>query len=367
MPMLRILSILILTAATAILSEAQTFKWYNPEEADFRVIQGQAFPDDEREGYYHRIPSRFQSQLRRSVWRLGKQTAGESIQFNTNSSEIRIRYKVNRNIAMPHMPATGVSGLDLYTRDECGNEVWLTPKYSFKDTISYVYAPIDRKRARLADKYTLFLPLYNEVEWLEIGVAQDAEFQFEKPSSKKPIVAYGTSICQGACASRPAMAWTNILRRRLDWPIINLGFSGNAMHEKEVIGLLAEIDAAVYILDGLPNSYRIPAPELRDTIVTAVRQLRQQRPDTPIILVDHSGYPQSKVYKVYKDRQEHAIRSLEDAYKMLRKEGVKGLHYLKYDDIGMVEEMMVEGIHMSDYGMTTYANAYEKILRKILK
>ena len=70
-----------------------------------------------------------------------------------------------------------------------------------------------------------------------------------------------------------------------------------------------------------------------------------------IVLVDHSGYPQSKVYKVYKDRQEHAIRSLEEAYRKLKKEGVKGLHYLKYNDIGM----------------TTYADAYEKILRKILK
>ena len=58
---------------------------------------------------------------------------------------------------------------------------------------------------------------------------------------------------------------------------------------------------------------------------------------------------------------------MEEAYRKLKKDGVKGLHYLKYDDIGMIGEMMVEGIHMSDYGMTTYADAYEKILRKFLK
>ena len=69
----------------------------------------------------------------------------------------------------------------------------------------------------------------------------------------------------------------------------------------------------------------------------------------------------------FKERQEHAIKSLEDAYRKLKKDGVKGLYYLKYNDIGIVGEMMVEGIHMSDYGMTTYANAYEKLLRKILK
>ena len=43
-----------------------------------------------------------------------------------------------------------------------------------------------------------------------------------------------------------------------------------------------------------------------------------------------------------------------------------GLHYLSYEEIAMPQDALVEGIHMSDYGMKAYADAYEKKLREIL-
>ena len=364
----RKISLLFFAVIISVLASAQTYVWHNPEKAGFHVIQGQAFTDQVRENFYHRLPLRAKNSVRKAVWNLSKQSAGESICFCTDSKEIQVRYKVKLRLAMNHMPATGVSGVDLYSYDKHGGEVWLTSKYSFKDTVSYRYSSIeiqDPPKGRL-NRYTLYLPLYNEVEWMEIGVAEGAMFRFEAPLDIKPIVAYGTSICQGACACRPAMAWTNILQRRLDRPVVNLGFSGNAMHEKEVIGLLTEVDAAVYIVDGLPNSRSIPAPMLRDTLVNAVKRIREVRPETPVLLVDHPGFPQGMVYKSYKDSQEHANTSVEDAYQQLVKEGVRHLYRLRCSDIGMGGDMLVEGIHMSDYGMVTYANAYEKILREIL-
>ena len=77
-----------------------------------------------------------------------------------------------------------------------------------------------------------------------------------------PIVVYGTSIAQGGCASRPGLAWTNILGRKLDRPVINLAFSGNGKLEKELIELLSEIDASLYVLDCLPN---LTSPEYYST------------------------------------------------------------------------------------------------------
>ena len=350
------------------LSFAQTEKWHNPENADFPVVQGQAFQGEERGGFYHRFPARAQEAVRKAVWNLSKNTAGESICFSTDSKNIKVRYRVLRRKSMNHMPATGVSGVDLYTYYRNGKEIWLAPKYAFKDTVTYTCSQIEPLNVTGGfKKYTLYLPLYNEVDWLEIGVDDGAKFRFEPVPSEKPIVAYGTSICQGACASRPAMAWTNILQRRLGRTVINLGFSGNCMHESAVIDLVADVDASVYILDGMPNLYRLPAPELHDTIVKAVRQLRGRRPDTPIVLVDHSGYPNALVNKKSRDDQERSLQCMEDAYQQLVKEGVKGLYRLRYEEIGMEGEMFVEGIHMSDYGMITYADSYEPLLRKILR
>ena len=358
----------VLTSLVTLVSFAQSYIWYNPEKAGFPVVQGQAFQGEERESFYHRFPSRAKENVRRAVWNLSKNTAGESVCFSTDSKNIKVRYRVLRRKAMNHMPATGVSGVDLYTSDLAGKEIWLAPKYSFKDTVTYTYSQIEPLNvAGGFKKYTLFLPLYNEVEWLEIGVDEGTEFHFEAVPSEKPIVAYGTSICQGACASRPAMAWSNILQRRLGRTVVNLGFSGNCMHEREVVDLVADVDAAVYILDGMPNLYKLPAVELQDTLVKAVRQLRARRPDTPIVLVDHSGYPNALVNRQTMDDQERSLKCMEAAYKHLVKEGMKGIYRLRYKEIGMRGEMFVEGIHMSDYGMMTYADAYEPMLRRILR
>ena len=354
-------------AFLCLISSAQTFTWHNPENAGFQVIQGQSFYGEAREGFYHRLPARAKDVVRQPVWRLSRQTAGESICFSTDAKVIHVRYKVKLRIAMNHMPATGVSGVDLYSYDRHGNEVWLTPKYSFKDTVTYKFGPVDAMDVKSEfRRYTLYLPLYNEVEWMEIGVEDGAKFRFEQPLQIKPIVAYGTSICQGACASRPAMAWTNILQRRLGRTVINLGFSGNAMHETPMIDLIADTDAAVYILDGMPNSVSIPSPALQDTLLKAVRQLRGRRPETPIVLADHCGYPQGSAYKQADEDQKHAWNALEEAYQQLLSEGVKGLYRVRYDDFGFVGEMFVEGHHMSDYGMAIYADAYEPVLREIL-
>ncbi len=342
-------------------------KWHNPEEAGFRVVQGQAFYGQERENFYNRFPAKAKGSVREAVWALSQRTAGESIVFSTDADKITVRYQVSRSHAMPHMPATGVTGVDLYTFDRNGKEVYLSGKYQFKDTVTFTYTPIQIEKKPKSHRYTLYLPLYNDVKWMEIGVEDGAEFRFEPVLPAKPIVAYGTSICQGACASRPAMAWTNILQRRLGHEVVNLGFSGNAFMENEVIDLLAEIDAKVYILDAMPNICGFKEPEaIRDTVLNAVRRLRAARPQTPILIADHAGYPNSLANPDAKRKQDNALKMQKAAYQILVEEGVKGLYYLSYDEIAMSLDVTVEGVHMSDYGMVTYADAYEKKLREIL-
>ena len=112
--MLKRISLLLLSVFAGITLSAQSIKWYNPESADFHVVQGQAFVEDAREGFYNRLPARAKEDLRKPVWDLSRQCAGESICFSTDSKNIKVRYKVKLRIAMGHMPATGVSGVDLH-------------------------------------------------------------------------------------------------------------------------------------------------------------------------------------------------------------------------------------------------------------
>ncbi len=341
-------------------------KWHNPQEASYPVVQNQPLPDEAREGFYQRLPASQKSRVRGSVWSNSRHAAGECIRFSSNANEIIVRYTVKERHAMPHMPATGVSGIDLYTSDKDGNEIWLAGNYYFKDTITYKFTGIEYEGDRREHRYTLFLPLYNEVQWLSIGTNENATFTFEPLSAQRPIVAYGTSICHGACASRPGMAWTNILQRRMGRNVVNLGFSGSAMLEAEVIDILAQIDAKAYIIDAMPNAFSMPADILPDTIVKAVQRLRTARPHTPIILADHLGYPNSKAIKRSRYKERHAHKMLKIAVDRLSDAGIENIHYLTYDELAMPQDGTVEAVHTSDYGMVAYADAYEKILRTVL-
>ena len=344
---------------------AQTL-WHNPAKAGFPTVQNQGWVNQPRVNPYHRFPDRAEADLRAAVWRLSRQSAGESIKFTTSAKRITVRYTVSGGKSMPHMPATGVSGVDLYTKDRHGNEIWIGGKYRFADTVTYNFGPLDFGGDRKEHTYTLFLPLYNTVTWMEIGTEGAEDFRFEPVDTQAPIVAYGTSICQGACASRPAMAWTNILQRRLDRPVMNLGFSGNAFFDSSVISLLGETDAAVYIIDALPNSHSMKRQMLKDTIIAAVKQLRAIRPETPILLADHLGYPHAKAIDYFDKQQKHANSTQQEAYQQLIDEGIENLYHLTYDEINLPQDATVEGIHASDYGMVAYADAYEKKLREIL-
>lgn len=364
--------LLILAALSSMVAAAQ-IKWYNPMEAGFPVIQNQAWVGEERENPYNRFPLRAKENVRKAVWSLSHHSAGECIVFTTNAKEIRVRYVVSGGKYMNHMPATGVTGVDLYTKSRNGDELWAAAShYSMGDTVKYTFGGKTRSldfdnNQKHAHSYKLFLPLYNEVKWMEIGVPEGNEFRFEQLRAERPIVVYGTSIVHGACASRPGMAWTNIVHRRLDRPVVNLGFSGNALFERGVIDLLGEIDAKAYVIDALPNSHMIkPAEVLIDTIVKAVTRLRELRPTTPILLADHLGYPHGSTYKFWKGEENYSNETLQLAYDKLLADGVNEVYIIKNKDYGMSQDATVEGVHPTDYGMVLYANAYEKKLREMI-
>jgi len=345
--------------------------WWNPADSNSLVIDGQAWPG-EVASIYHRLPRQAEGVVRSSVWNLSKQSAGLSVRFRSDAESITVRYKVKGNHAMSHMPATGVSGVDLYAKTSDGDWRWYRGNYSFSDTIQYHFSNIDPKEKyhNKGREYQLYLPLYNEVEWLEIGVPHKAVLEPLPIRLEKPVVVYGTSIAQGACASRPGMAWTSILGRKLDRPLINLGFSGNGRLEEEVINYVTEIEAKIYVLDCLPNlgaSKDRSLEEVRQLLISAVQQIRKRRPSTPILVVEHDGYSDGAVdagrYKTYTDLN----RIAKEAFSQLQAEGVRDIHLLTKEELNLSNESFVDGTHPTDLGMMEYAVAYEHAIREILK
>ncbi len=340
--------------------------WYNPQEAEFQVINGQAFPD-ECKGTYQRFPNSRKDITPKHVWYNALHSAGLYIKFYSNAPTIKVRYTcANRNYAMPHMPATGVSGLDLYANNCEGKSMTCHGDYHFGDTITYDYNNLVYKNIHQRGyEFELYLPLYNQVTWMEIGTPKDTEFKFESADTEKPILVYGTSIAHGGCASRPAMAWPAIVKRALDIPVINWGFSGSGVLDTEVFQQMSEVNAQLFILDNMPNMDHLP-DSIVPRIVRGVRIVRQKQ-SAPILFVEHDGYTCDLTNSHFdKNRWGNPNKELREAFEQLRNEGVKDLYYLTKEELGLSYEAMVDNIHSTDYGMVQYANGYIPKIRQIL-
>ena len=360
----------LLHSLAALAQPAPEYAWWNPAQNDFPVIEGQAWPQEVQQPY-DRLPAAAEKTVRKEVWALSRQSAGLLIRFRASTDQVVVKYAVAGRHALPHMPATGVSGVDLYAVNTDGAYLWCAGKYSFGDTIAYHFTGLQPNDGyhRKGREYRLYLPLYNSVKWLQIGVPKGTSFTPLPVRVDKPVVVYGTSIAQGACASRPGMAWTAIVGRQLDRPLVNLGFSGNGRLEKEVVGLLAGIDARLYVLDCLPNlvaTVGIAPAEITGRILESVRILRQRRPATPILLVEHAGYTEALINPERRKLYQEANALLRGAFARLKSEGVGQLYLLPASEINLALDAMVDGTHPSDLGMQQYATAYERTIRTIL-
>ncbi len=345
-----------------------TLTWWKPSDSKFPVVEGQAWSSEMRDSL-HRLPPRAEPLVRKPVWNLSRNSAGLSIRFISNAPQIVVRYKVSGNVAMSHTPATGVSGVDLYAIDSDGDWHFCAGKFVFKDTVEYRFDALkpNDKYHKLGREYRLFFPLYNSVRDLEIGVPTGSNFSALPKMAEKPIVVYGTSIAQGACASRPGMAWTNIVARKMDRTVLNLAFSGNGRLENELIDLINEIDAKVFVLDCLPNMVGGDEKKvLKERIIAAVKSIRSKHSTTPILLTEHAGYTEGYTQPLRQTLFEEANKDLQAAFAQLQTEQISAIYTLKLSEIALDLDAMVDGTHPNDYGMMRYAEAYEKKLREIM-
>lgn len=351
-------------------TDAQSLKEYikwNPATDAAKVLEGQGWAG-EVNNFYDRLPARAEKMVSEGIWELASQTAGLQLRFRTNADEIIIRYIVGGNIQMPHMPATGVSGVDLYSKNIDGKWKWAAGRFSFGDTITYHFSNLVTTDQHVRNRdYTLYLPLYNSVKWMEIAVAKPSVFTPLPARIDRPIIVYGTSIAQGACATRPGLAWSSILSRKLDLPVINLGFSGSGRLDPAIVGLIGELDAKLFVLDCLPNLVApdISAEELYKRIVAAVEQLKAKKTNIPILLTEHDGYTDEEMNPTRKKQYADANKILKIVFDSLTTAGVKNIYLLSKENINQDIESMVDGVHPNDIGMMNYANAYEKKIREI--
>lgn len=332
--------------------------WY-----DFRLLDVEGQGWKETKAPYDRLPPTAEGKVPASVWGLSRHSTGICGRFVTDAGGIQVKWKLTSpNLAMPHMPATGVSGVDLYVRKSPEQWHWLGTGRPTAQANQAIFPAVPGKH-----EYLLYLPLYNGTMSLEIGLPKAAALAQGpvRPSERrKPIVFYGTSITQGGCASRPGMVHTAILGRRLDYPVINLGFSGSGRMDDAVVELMAQLDPALYVIDCLPN---MNAALITERTGPLVKTLRQATPQAHILLVEDRTYANAQVLANVLKTNVSNRAAFKKEYDKLVAEGVKGLSYLPGDAlIGDDGEGTVDGSHPTDLGFLRQAEVFLQAMRPIL-
>lgn len=342
--------------------------WRYVDAQDLRVIN-KGWSTTERD--YSRIPAYLKDSVRADLWERQQCSAGIAVRFATNSSRIGIRYQLYYNTHMVHMADTGLKGTDLYIWE--GDSVWrhvntnrpyLADKENKICEATYV-SNLDTTRMT---EYMVYFPLYDGVNKVEVKIDETADINSGSRAlidADTKIVAYGTSILQGGCASRTGMAATNIMSRELNCEIVNLGFSGEGKMDQCMARAMAQIeDVDMYVLDPVPNCTEMMCDTLTYDFVNI---LRKARPDVPIVMVEGPIYPYARYdsfFRKYLPAKNEAYRR---NYERLKAENPDNLYYVTTDGLdGVEDDGTVDGIHLTDLGFRHYADKLTPILSEIL-
>jgi len=253
---------------------------------------------------YERLPDSLRNISRKPLWDLGQNSVGLAIRFSSNSATIAAKWNLLLNRELNNMSPTGVKGLDLYCLQ---NGKWVfvnSGRPTGKSNTTIIITNMKPEER----EYMLYLPLYDKVTSLSIGVDSLSEITqpaVNLPVREKPVVFYGTSILQGCSASRPGMAHCNILSRWLNRETINLGFSGNGLLDLEIAEVMDNVDVSMFVLDFVPN---VTVEKTKERADKFYKIIRNRHLETPILFIEdpiftHTHFDQ-RIAKEVKDKNE---------------------------------------------------------------
>ncbi len=317
------------------------------KEAPFRLY-GLFFEN----GEYFRLHEKAARDTSDNVYDMYKTSTGARLRFVSDSPYVAIRASLSRAERIPNMTLIGTVGFDLYADGVYAGS--FVPSMSDNAYESIVRLPDAKER-----EFMIHFPLYANIESLEIGLDSNASLsRAEDYAVELPIVFYGSSITNGACASRPGMAYPAQVGRMLNANHHNLGFGGSAKGERAICEYIASMPMSAFVLD---YDYNANGPDhLEETHEPFFKTVREKNPDLPILMITA---PKVKKDASWKRRYEIIRKTYENALAA----GDKNVYFLDggapLQEIG--EDFLVDGVHPSDLGFYFMAKAVSAILRKI--
>ncbi len=291
-------------------------------------------------------------------------STGIAVVFRTDSRIIQARWETSGKYPSANMPAISFKGLDLYIRR--GGE-WVfagagVPKMDGKNDMHDVRIVGSMEEGE--KECLLYLPLFDQVHKLEIGIGEQSSISPMDNPFRHKIVFHGSSITHGAAASRAGMSYPALLERSTGLYCVNFGFSGRCTMQPEFATYLADVEADAFVFDAFSNPSADVINERFDTFVDIIRA---KHPSTPLIFLQ-TICRESRNFSTSTDKFEQAKQEAGEARVRARMKTDKNIYFIDSKGIIGKDHMgTIEGTHPTDLGFMRMANSYEAPITKILK
>lgn len=262
--------------------------WHDALQAPC-VLEG--FPFRAANGPLFRLPQHIVPGLLPLLVHVAAQPAGAGLRFAATGDRLAVKVELSRNETSRNCTYNATHGIDAYVDGPLG---WTfvgnlaVEKPSTKWTAELrLPGTLAKALGDATREWLLHLPLQNPVSGLKLGL-EGAPQSPRARNIAKPLVCYGSSITQGFCASRPGLAWTNVVARALDVELVPLGFGGSARGEAEVAAAIATIDASCVVIDYDHNAP--DAAHLEHTHLPFLKIIRKARPRLPMVIATSPNF-----------------------------------------------------------------------------
>jgi hypothetical protein len=310
-------------------------------------------------GKYRRMPEKVASSVSEGVFALHAHCAGGRIRFRTDSPYVAISVENNGIEYSSNFSFTGKCGMDIYMNED-GKDIHVGT-YAIPEGTTNKYEGVAELGVSKLRDITINMSSYSEVHKLFIGLKEDSIVEECTPyACDKPVVYYGSSITQGAFSSRPGNTYQAIVSRRLNLDYINLGFSGNALAEDEMIDYINNFDMCAFVYD---YDHNAPTPEyLKETHEKMFKAIREKHPDLPIIMMPR---PRFELCPHEKKR----LEIITETYNNAVNSGDKNVYLIDNKTLCALcgNDGTVDLCHPNDAGFMSMAKAVGDVMEKILK
>ncbi len=292
-------------------------------------------------------------------------STGLHIVFKTNSKTIAARWTTSDRLPGTNMTPNTQKGLDLYIMRD-GEWVFAgvgSPKIS--GNRDKHEGTIVTNMAEGEKLCLLYLPIFDSVEKLEIGVEENSDIAAAENPFRHKIVIHGSSITHGASSSRAGMTYPAIFSRNTGLYVCNLGYSGRSKLQHEFATYLSMIeDADAFIFDTFSN----PSAEIiEENFDRFVDIIRAKHPTKPLIFTQTIRRDTRNFNLKTEDFES---RKQAAAEKAVRERMKRDKHIYFLDSEGWLKDDHLatsDGTHPTDLGFMRMIENMEPAIMKILK